>query len=119
MAERKYFRRVYKTIGVAATQPFVEDDKAPEGCEIHYQRITVNNDTTDNGDVIIQVNNMGTIIPIGTILNIQSNEPMNYKGAEIVVQNVERLRLQFAASANGDVLTTTLEGYLWNRPKGN
>lgn len=119
MAERKYFRRVLKAIGVAATQPFVEDYRAPEGCEIHYQRITGNNDTTDNSDVIIQVNDAGELAPEGTILNIQSDEPMTYDGAEIVVQGTERLRLQWAGSANGDVLQITLEGYLWNKPKGN
>jgi len=117
MAERKYFRRVYRIKGVSATQPYQEDDRAPEGCEIHYQRITVDNDTNNDSDVILQVNEHGSLAPEGTILNVQSGEPMTYDGAEIVCQGTERLRLQWEGSVDGDNLTMTLTGYFWNKPK--
>jgi len=118
MAKREYFRRVYRIHGVSATQPFQEDDKAPEGCEIHYQRITVNNDTNNDSDVILQVNDGGSLAPEGTILNVQSEEPKTYNEGEIVIQGTERLRLQWEGSVDGDNLTMTLTGYLWNKPKG-
>lgn len=119
MAKREYFREVYRILGVAATQPFFEDDKAPEGCEIHYQRITCNNDTTADSDVIIQINKNGRLAPEGSTINLVANEPKAHIGGEIVVQGDEKLRLQWAGTQNGDNLTMTLSGYLWKQSKGN
>ena len=106
------FTRQLIGVGAAGAVTVIEDLIVLNGEKYIYEHIAVHLPTTANVDVMIGVLISGVRHVFYEFDNLAAGIFTEYPNRPIVVRANETLEIEFAASADAEVLTVNLQGYL-------